>query len=118
MQLRTTLSFLIVVALVSAGHALARDFLWNESSRAGSAVRFGVKSDSDQPRKVRFEVRRRDGSRESLPPMEIQPPFPPDGAIFEGPIIPADAAGGKLIIQILDPDTGNVLSTSPAPIGF
>ncbi len=118
MNVLTARSLLIVVAMMSAGHALARDLIWTEESRAGRPVRFGVKSDSDQARKVRFEVRHPDGTRESLPGMEIRPPFPGTGSTIEGPTIPASAGGRVLIVEIVEPDTGKVLSKGAAPIGF
>jgi hypothetical protein len=65
MNVLTARCLLIVVAMMSAGHALLGDFVWTEESRAGRAVGFGVKSDSDRARKVRFEVRHPDGTRQS-----------------------------------------------------
>jgi hypothetical protein len=50
--------------------------------------------------------------------MEIRPPYRGLGSTIEGPTIPANAGGGVLIVEILDPDTGKVLSKTGSPIGF
>jgi hypothetical protein len=102
----------------AASLAVPSELIRVERSQAGGPIRFNVDGDGDSARKVRFEVRRRDGSRTSLPSVVIEPPFPPPGGSFEGPTIPADAAGGQLVVELIDPETGQKISKDLVPIGF
>lgn len=104
------------VALCSAAKPqLAGTTVKIEGSVAGQPVQFRVLGDGDGARKVRTTVKRRDGTRVELPAMVLTLPLQPPR--FEGPTIPPGSQGGTLIVELIDPETGEVVDTGVAPIG-
>jgi hypothetical protein len=88
------------------------------SSSAGQVIRVEVPPEIEGPVKLRATVTKRDGTRVPLPAIVAERPQPPGSSIIEGPVIPPDCGGGKLVIEVVDPATGAVIEKSGSPVGF
>jgi hypothetical protein len=86
-----------------------------ESASAGQSVRLRVLGDGKGRHNLRGTVKRRDGSRVDLPVIDLTLPLHPP--TFEGPRLPPGCAGGTLVLELVDAETGNVVDTGVAPIG-
>lgn len=87
--------------------------------QAGQAIRFNVSGGDDTGNlKVSFTLERPDGSRQTLPPMEITPPLPTPPAMLEGPVLPRDCGGSVLIVEVIEMESGRLYDTGGAPVGF
>lgn len=87
-----------------------------EGSRAGASLQVSLLGEARGRIKVRTTVKRRDGTRSELPSLLVENPSP--NTRIEGPVLPGDAGGDTVIVEIFDADTGERLGKGGAPIGF
>lgn len=105
----------VVATWVASSFARAQDVLITiPSSSAGRAGTYEILGSGERRGKIRTSVKKPNGTVVQLPSVPVVIPTVP----VDGPTIPPDAAGGTIIVELVDADTGETLSKCTAPIGY